>query len=173
MHLEIQTALNAAIANPSFSGALPPLSEDGWRKLVVSHTSETAAENDRLEFLGDALMYATIGKLLYTQCPQGSPHLYTVLRSALHSNATFSKLAEKLDVFAVSKVVLNALTAQTFGEGSLVRPKPRLAIKKTADLFEAVIGAYYMERGFEALYEWVNEIYAPLIVIAKKSFSAT
>lgn len=94
------------------------------------------------------------------------------LRAALHSNATFSHLAEKLDVFAVSGIVLNALTAKTFGEGSLAHRKIRAEVKRTADLFETVIGAYYLESGFESLNEWVADLYAPLIAAARTAFDA-
>lgn len=92
------------------------------------------------------------------------------LRSALHSNATFSHLAEKLDILGVSEVVLKALTAKTFGEGSLVHPKGRSQIKETADLFETLIGAYYLESGFDCLNKWVAEMYKPLICAARKAF---
>lgn len=188
---EIQKVIDDAIALPSFSAALPPLSETTWRKILVGPSRERDAENDRLEFLGDALMYATLGRQLYAQCPQGTPHLYTVrvctlpiaqpdiwclalqvLRAALHSNATFAKLAEKLDVLAVSSVVLNALTAKTFGEGSSACPKERFEVKRTADLFETVIGSYYLECGFERLYDWVQDLYYPLIEAARKHYVA-
>ncbi|TCD69903.1 hypothetical protein EIP91_005727 [Steccherinum ochraceum] len=171
-HRTLQKAIEEAIAKPSFTGSLPPLSEAAWRKIVVGRSQDTVLENDRLEFLGDALMYATIGRLLYAKCPQGTPYLYTSLRSALHSNATFSKLAEKLDILAVSSVVLNALTQRTFGEGSKVHPKQRPQVKATADLFETVIGAYYLECGFESLCNWVTELYEPLITAGKKVFQA-
>ena len=80
-------------------------------------------------------------------------------------------MAEKLDVFAVSSVVLKALTARTFGEGSFAGPKERPQVKRTADLFETVIGAYYLESGFESLSEWVGDIYAPLIAAARKCYN--
>ncbi|KAH8099409.1 ribonuclease III domain-containing protein [Cristinia sonorae] len=168
-YTDIQKAINDTIARPGFSGSLPALSENAWRK-ILKESTDTAKENDRLEFLGDALMYATIGSQLYKLCPQGSPHLYTSLRAALHSNATFSKLAEKLDVLAVSSTVLRALTAKTFGEGSAAPSKLRPQVKRTADLFETVIAAYYMESGFEPLNDWVADLYAPLIAAARKTY---
>ncbi|RPD82447.1 hypothetical protein L226DRAFT_528611 [Lentinus tigrinus ALCF2SS1-7] len=61
-------------------------------------------------------MYATLAPVLYAQYPNGTPHFYTCLRAVLHSNATFSSLAEKLDIMAVSNRVLQALTKRTFGE---------------------------------------------------------
>ena len=81
----------------------------------------------------------------------------------MHSNATFSALAEKLDIMAVNSTILQALTRRTFGEGKLAPSKTRPQIKATADLFETVVGAYYIDCGFEALCEWVEEIYTPLV----------
>lgn len=88
------------------------------------------------------------------------------IRSALHSNVTFSRLAEKLDIFAVSDKVLHSLTSKTFGEGSHAPMKTRPQIKATADLFETVIGLYHLDHGFEALCKWVNELYQPLVEVA-------
>lgn len=80
----IQHGLMDAIADPHFNAALPPLSDEGWLTLL-GRGAETPAQyakrrddNDRLEFFGDALMYATIGHLLCKQLPDGSPGLYTV-----------------------------------------------------------------------------------------------
>lgn len=77
LHLELQHSIREAISRPDFEAALPPLSDQTWMK-ILANTSRAAAENDRLEFLGDALMYATIGRQLYAQIPNGTPHLYTV-----------------------------------------------------------------------------------------------
>lgn len=62
---------------------------------------------------------------------------------------------------------MRALTARTFGEaynGPLSRDKK--AIKITADLFETLIAAYYMECGYECLFSWVEVLYRPLIFAA-------
>ena len=92
------------------------------------------------------------------------------MRNALHSNVTFSRLAEKLDVLAVSSQVLQALTARTFGDGSLAPHKHVHGIKVTADLFETILGAYYLECGLEALYAWVVDLYRPLLHVGTQAF---
>ncbi|CDO75472.1 hypothetical protein BN946_scf184935.g8 [Trametes cinnabarina] len=148
----LQQTIREEISRPDFDAALPPLSDQTWMR-ILSLTPQAHAENERLEFLGDALMYATIGRQLYAQVPNGSPHLYT------------------LDIMAVSSTVLKALTRKTFGEGTAAPHKTRPQIKATADLFETVIGAYYLDHGFEALYEWVKEIYTPLIKVTVNVFN--
>ncbi|KAI0375109.1 ribonuclease III [Pilatotrama ljubarskyi] len=171
-HSVLQQSIREAISRPDFDAALPPLSDQTWMR-ILTFTPQAHAENERLEFLGDALMYATIGRQLYAQFPHGTPHLYTCVRAALHSNMTFAMLAEKLDIMAVSSTVLRALTRKTFGEGTAAPAKSRPQIKATADLFETVIGAYYLDYGFEALYAWVQEIYTPIIQATVKTFYAT
>ena len=79
LYTAIQSALITAIAHPQFNAALPPLSDDTWTRLLQP-SIRACEENERLEFLGDALMYATIGRQLYSQIPDGTPHLYTVRR---------------------------------------------------------------------------------------------
>jgi len=170
LHAAMQKAVILTINQPDFEAALPPLTDRTWAKLSA-HPRVSHDENERLEFLGDALMYATIGRMLYAEIPDGTPHLYTNLRSVLHSNATFSHIAERLDIYAVSSTVLRALTMRNFGEGAtapMIKSKPE--IKATADLFETVIGAYYLESGFEALCDWMREMYKPLIAAAKRTF---
>ncbi|KAI0639511.1 ribonuclease III domain-containing protein [Trametes polyzona] len=166
----LQQSIREVISRPDFEAALPPLSDQTWMKILTC-TSQAHAENERLEFLGDALMYATIGRQLYAQVPNGSPHLYTCVRAALHSNLTFAMLAEKLDILAVSSSVLKALTRKTFGEGTAAPAKSRPEVKATADLFETVIGAYYLDHGFEALNSWVEDIYRPLIKVTTDKFN--
>ncbi|KAI0651961.1 ribonuclease III domain-containing protein [Trametes meyenii] len=165
----LQQSINKVINHPDFNAALPPLSDQTWMK-ILTYSPQAHQENERLEFVGDALMYATIGRQLYEQIPDGSPHLYTNVRAALHSNRTFAMLAEKLDIMAVSNSVLKALTRKTFGEGVSTTSKTKPQIKATADLFETVIGAYYMDHGFEMLYQWVRDIYTPLIKAAADTF---
>ncbi|KIP11402.1 hypothetical protein PHLGIDRAFT_473725 [Phlebiopsis gigantea 11061_1 CR5-6] len=169
LHLAIQDAILTEIARPEFSAALPPLSDEAWRS-IVGNTPRAHKENERLEFLGDAMMYAALGHHLYTQIPDGTPGLFTEVRAALHSNLTFSRLAEKLDIFAVSDYVLKALTARTFGEGTSAPEKTKGHVKATADLFETVIGSYYLECGYQALCSWVDDLYFPLVAAGRRAY---
>ena len=76
-HFILQRAIEQEINRPNFTASLPPLSDKTWIK-ILNYGTETRAENERLEFVGDALMYATLGRQMYTQLPNGTPHLYTV-----------------------------------------------------------------------------------------------
>lgn len=83
--------------------------------------------------------------------------------SALRSNLTFACLLEKLDLLAVDKTVMDALNRRTFGNTHASSSKSLKQTKSTADFFEAVMGAFYLESGFEATCEWVAKVYEPLI----------
>ena len=89
----------------------------------------------------------------------------------MHSNVTFSNIAEKFDILGVSSFVLKRLTVKQFGEvEKLDLFQSKKQIKSTADLFETVVGAYYLENGFEKLCDWVREIYRPLITAGVLAF---
>ena len=73
----LQQAINEAADHPSYAAGLPPLSEKRWME-ILNNSDYTAKENDRLEFVGDALMYAALARQMYKQYPDGNPHFYTV-----------------------------------------------------------------------------------------------
>lgn len=75
-----------------------------------------------------------------------------------------------MDIFAVSHHVLQMLSARTFGEGVNAPSKSWTETKITADLFEVVICAFYMQSGFEALCDWVAELYMPIIRVAYEAY---
>lgn len=75
--LAVQEAILAEIERPDFDAALPPLSDDSWLRILAISQLQYE-ENERLEFVGDAVMYATIGRQLYSEIPTGTPGLYTV-----------------------------------------------------------------------------------------------
>lgn len=69
----------ASISQPGYSVDPPKLSPELWDRVCVL-TPDAVAENERLEFLGDALMDACFGIELYKRIPDGTPHMYTVSR---------------------------------------------------------------------------------------------
>jgi dsRNA-specific ribonuclease len=42
--------------------------------------------------------------------------------------------------------------------------------KNIGDIFETIAGAYYMEKGFDALHAWASPVYEPLIQAASDAF---
>ncbi|CAL1695592.1 unnamed protein product [Somion occarium] len=169
LYRAIQDAVDLAIHRHQFQMTLPPLDDDALRQILYHDYANADVENDRLEFLGDAMMHATIGRLLYCHLPRGYPYLYTKCAHALWSNETFCKLAETLDIYTFSPDVLYALDRRTFGTGGILY-KDHSQIKHTADLFETILGAYYLQSGFEAFYSWVERTFIPLIYMAEDAY---
>lgn len=118
-----QRLLMTAITHKSFvyerSAATPP-----------SH-------NERLEFLGDAVLGLIVTHLLMESCPESSEGSLSLLRSRLISEASLSELARAIDLG-------NLLLLGRGEEQSGGRFKPSLL----ADAYEAVFGALYLDGGF-------------------------
>ena len=87
-------------------------------------------------------MYVLLARILVSH-PVVKRVVFSVsqtLRAALHSNQTFSRLAEKLDILAVSSHVLQSLTSRTFGEGTMASFKAHVykwsSSRKASDVIE-------------------------------------
>lgn len=76
---KLTNAVLASISRDEYSVDPPKLSPELWDRVCVL-TPGAVAENERLEFLGDALMDACFGIELYKRIPDGTPHMYTVSR---------------------------------------------------------------------------------------------
>ena len=101
--------------------------------LALTHPSlDSHHNNDRLEFLGDAILRWLVGDFLYSTYPQLPVGQLTLLRSDLLSNRYFASLAERYDFEAVLQV----------GGSAFNDAKGRN--KRHADAFEAVVGALYL-----------------------------
>ncbi|KAK7694764.1 hypothetical protein QCA50_001952 [Cerrena zonata] len=133
-------------------------------------TPDAASANDRLEFLGDSIIHASLGRLIHTYAPRGTPDLYSKCCGALWSNMTFCKIAEASDIYSsLPADVSYELKKHTFGTYGPLK-KDRFEVKRTADLFEAIIGAYYQEKGFEHLDSWVEYTFSPLLYVAVEAY---
>ncbi len=103
--------------------------------------------NERLEFLGDAVLDLIIGEYLYfkfTDVPEGD---LSKLRASLVNEKGFEKLARMLKLG-------ECIYLSTAEENNLGREKPSLL----SNAFEAVIGALYLEAGLEKTRHVVIEV---------------
>ena len=108
--------------------------------------------NERLEFLGDAVLELVITDYLYAKFPKKAEGDLTAYRSALVNANTLSLVAEESGI--------NELLYLSRGES---KDKGRARQVILADTFEAVIGAIYTDRGYDAAKQF----------IAKKLFGLT
>jgi ribonuclease-3 len=96
--------------------------------------------NERLEFLGDAILDAVAAEFLFQRCPEKSEGELTLWRSALVRTETLATFATRLD--------LGRYLVMGHGEEA---DGGRTRTTILADAFEAVLGALYLDGGMEAV----------------------
>lgn len=105
---------------------------------ALTHSSAAKDHNERLEFLGDALVNLIIGEYLFKKFPQAREGQLSRMRATLVKGEALAALAQKLQLF--KGIVVGP------GE-ALVEGKYRASI--LAGAVEALIGAVYLDGGFE------------------------
>ena len=92
--------------------------------------------NERLEFLGDAVLGSVVAEVLFKLYPFEDEGFLTELRSKIVSRVNLNQLARKLGFDKLIEFDNRALNAQR--QGSLL-----------GDAFEALIGAVYLDKGYD------------------------
>lgn len=105
---------------------------------ALTHRSAGAPNNERLEFLGDALVNLFIAEALYQQWPQADEGALTRARAELVRESALAPIARELDLGA--KLILGPGEMKSGGHR-------RDSI--LADALEALVGAIYLDAGFE------------------------
>jgi len=108
-------------------------------KTALTHkSSKETYNNERLEFLGDAVLDLIVGEYLYNQFPSVSEGELSKLRASLVNEKGFEKLARLLNLG-------NFIYLSLAEENNQGREKPSIL----SNAFEALIGAIYIESGLE------------------------
>jgi ribonuclease-3 len=113
--------------------------DPGLLDCALTHRSHAAVNNERLEFLGDALINFIVGESLYRLRPQAEEGALSRLRASLVREESLALLARDLKLGEAIK----------FGEGELKSGGWRRD-SILADAFEAIVGAIYLDGGFDA-----------------------
>jgi ribonuclease-3 len=116
---------------------------------ALTHRSHSAAHNERLEFVGDAVLNCAIAAALYERFPQVPEGDLSRIRAHLVNRDTLARVARGLDLGA----------ALRFGEGELKSGGAHRA-SIVADGLEAVFGAVFLDGGFDAAREVIVGVYA-------------
>jgi len=109
-------------------------------------------DNERLEFLGDAILNSIVSRLLMDHYPHLSEGELSRLRSNLVNKARLARIARKLDLGAF--LVLGKGELQTMG-----RRKESIL----ADAFEALVAAIYLDGGFDRAFDIIGGLFIPLL----------
>ncbi|HEX4420343.1 MAG TPA: ribonuclease III [Kofleriaceae bacterium] len=116
------------------------------------HTAERLEDNERLEFLGDAVLDLVVGHKLMTRFPQLREGELSVTRAQVVSETGLSEVAGQLGIG-------QWLALGKGEEKSGGRTKPSIL----ADAFEAILAAVYLDGGFVAAVEIVERLLAQRI----------
>ena len=110
-------------------------------KLALRHKSASLNKinglkinNERLEYLGDAILGAVVAEFLFKRFPYGTEGFLTEMRSKIVSRSTLNKLSYKL---GLSKLILASDKKRDTGKSA------------AGDAFEAFVGALYLDKGYE------------------------
>lgn len=117
------------------------------RSYCNEHPSEVLEDNERLEFLGDAVLDFMVGAWLYHRFPEMREGELTRLRSALVRTEQLAEFANRLEFGP----------AMRLGRGEGVSGgRQRQAL--LCATFEAVVGAVYLDRGLEGVSEFIEPL---------------
>ena len=110
------------------------------------HPDAARGHNERLEFLGDAVVNLAVSDALYRRHPLDDEGVLSARRAAIVSTPGLARLAARLDLGQF--LLLGEGEAQ---RGGRVRPS------LLASAFEALVGAIYLDLGWEAARDWIHE----------------
>lgn len=128
---------------------------------ALTHRSAAADNNERLEFLGDALVNMLVAELIHEHQPPLAEGEMTSIRSALVSGAALAHMAR--DQALGDRLQLGAGEEKTGG-------RERNSI--LADSFEAIVAAIYLDAGWPACRAAVRKLFAPALARQQRAGSA-
>jgi ribonuclease III len=126
--------------------------DPGLLRQALTHRSHSAPHNERLEFLGDGVLNCAIASLLYERFPHLPEGDLSRLRANLVNQDTLSRIAAGLDLGGELLMGEGELKSGGFRRPSIL-----------ADSLEAVVGAIFLDGGFERAAAAIRGIYAPLL----------
>lgn len=116
---------------------------------ALTHRSASGPDNERLEFLGDAVLGVVISRELYLRRPSAGEGVLSRLRARLVRKETLADLAQQLDLGAHVRL----------GSGEL-RTGGQQRASIVANALEALLGAIYLDGGIGAAERVIAALYA-------------
>lgn len=123
-------------------------SDTAYLVQALTHRSAYGQNNERLEFLGDAVLDTVISRVVFDACPDAAEGDLSRLRSSLVKDSALAELAAELGV----------------GDLLILGPGERKAgghrrASILADALEALFGAVFLDAGFEAAEGFIHTAY--------------
>ena len=108
-------------------------------RAALTHRSAGGEHNERLEFLGDSVLNCSVARLLYDAHPDADEGRLSRLRATLVSGETLAQIAADLGLGEHLRLGPGELKSGGFRRASIL-----------ADALEAMVGAIFLDGGFEA-----------------------
>lgn len=125
-------------------------SRPALRDAALTHRSAGAEHNERLEFLGDSILNCSVARLLYDAHPEADEGELSRLRASLVSGETLAQIAGELGLGEHLRLGGGELKSGGFRRASIL-----------ADALEAMLGAIFLDSGFEAAAAAVGRLMGP------------
>lgn len=119
---------------------------------ALTHRSHNARHNERLEFLGDAVLNCAVARLLYDKYPKLDEGDLSRIRANLVRQQALHEIAQRLELGQFLR-----LGEGERKSGGVRRPSI------LADAVEALTGAVFLDAGFEAAADMVVRLYKPIL----------
>ena len=119
---------------------------------AVTHRSHGAVHNERLEFLGDAVLNCTIAQLLFQKYARLNEGDLSRLRANLVKQPSLADIAERIALSDFMRLGEGEMKSGGFRRPSIL-----------ADTMEATFGAVLVDGGFEAARDVISRLFEPVI----------
>lgn len=119
---------------------------------ALTHRSHSSSHNERLEFLGDSVLNCVVASLLYERYGDLDEGDLSRLRSNLVKQQTLFEIAQKIEVSRFLRLGEGELKSGGFRRPSIL-----------ADAIEALLGAIFLDGGFEAVRMVIRGMYIPIL----------
>ncbi|MFK7963204.1 MAG: ribonuclease III [Burkholderiaceae bacterium] len=122
---------------------------------ALTHRSYGQPNNERLEFLGDSVLNCAIAALLFEQFPQEDEGDLSRLRAFLVKQQALYRVAQRLELGQMLQLGEGENRSGGFRRPSIL-----------ADALEALIGAVYLDAGFDVAKAMIGRLYKPELAAA-------
>ena len=123
------------------------------RSMALQNKKGHAFNYERLEFLGDAMLGAVIAAHLFDEVGKGDEGYLTKMRSKVVSREHLNELGRDLGLLNLVKSAI---------------PKENFGVNIHGNLFEALVGAIYQDRGYKYTRKFINKrVIEPYVDIEK------
>ena len=124
----------------------------GLLQQALTHRSHSSLHNERLEFLGDSILNCAVASILYDRYNAIDEGDLSRLRANLVKQQSLFEIAQKLELSQFLRLGEGELKSGGFRRPSIL-----------ADTLEALLGAIFLDAGFDAAAKVVRSSYIPIL----------